>query len=54
MLYAVLLSWFPFQVLLSNLVPYLLPPKIELGDPRTPFQKLRDPIELNLRGKGHS
>lgn len=51
LLFAVLLSWFPLQFLLSNLVPYILPPKIELGDPRAPFQKLRDPVELNLSGK---
>ena len=54
LLYAVLLSWFPLQFLLSNLVTHLLPPRIELGDPRTPFQKLKDPVELNLRGKGRT
>ena len=52
LLYAVLLSWFPLQFLLSNLVPYFLPPRIEIGDSRTPFQKLKAPVELNLKGKG--
>jgi hypothetical protein len=54
LVFAVLLSWFPLQFLMSTLVPRLLPPRIEIADPRTPFEKLKDPVELRINRDKHS
>lgn len=55
LLYAVILAWFPVEVVLMTSLKYVIPPKIEAGEPRRPLREvvreIRGSTELNLRDR---